>query len=85
MLKGAKLVENAAERPYIAFVIIWLLLTKFRTQVIWSSDDSVSHVLCLVEQLGHTQIPDFDLVIFAQKHIDGLDISMQYFVGVQVS
>jgi len=85
MLKGAKLVENAAERPYIAFVIIWLLFTKFRTQVIWSSNDSVSHVLCLVEKLGNTQISDFDLVIFAQKHIDGLDISMQYFVGVQVS
>ena len=49
MLKGAKLVENAAERPYIAFVIIWLLFTKFRTKIIWSSDDSVSHVLGLVE------------------------------------
>lgn len=39
---------------------------------------------CLIEHLGHSKISDFDLVILAQEHINGLDVPMQNFMRVKI-
>lgn len=44
----------------------------------------MSHVCSLVEQLGNSQISDLYHIILPQEHIDCFDISMQYFVRMEI-
>ena len=42
------------------------------------------HVRSLIEDFGHSQIPDLNAVVFVQKHVDRFYVSVKYFVVVQV-
>jgi hypothetical protein len=44
----------------------------------------VSHVGSLVKLLGDSQIPNLDLVLLSQKHVDCLDVPVQNLVRVQI-
>lgn len=76
VLESAQLVEDAAERPNVAFVIIWLLLTQLRAKIIRRPNDRMCHILRLIQQLGYSQITDLYFVILAQEHIYRFYISM---------
>ena len=45
----------------------------------------MGHILSLIKQLSNTQIANFDLIIFAEEHICGFDISMQDLVLMQIA
>lgn len=38
----------------------------------------------LVEHFSDSQVSDLDTVFLGQEHVDGLDVSVQDLVGVQV-
>ena len=42
------------------------------------------HVRSLIEDFGHSQIPDLNAIVFVQKHVDRFYVSVKYFVVVQV-
>ena len=84
MLKGAKFVEYASQRPNVTFVVVRLFFTKLRAQIIWSSNNRMSHVLSLIQKLSHTEISNLDLVVFAQEHVDRFNISMQDLICMKV-
>ena len=65
-------------------MVVWLFLAQFWTQVVRRPNDSVGHVLRLVEELGDTKVSDFNLVIFCQENICGLDVSVQNFVAMEI-
>ena len=76
MLEGAELIEDAAKRPNVTLMIIRLLLAQLGTEVIWRADDCVCEVRRLIQHLCNTQIPNLDLVLLGQEHVDSLDVSM---------
>lgn len=84
MFESAQLIEDAAQRPDITLVVVGLLLAELRGQIVRGADDGVREVCGLVEELGHTQVSDFDLVLSSEEHVYGLDVSVEYFVRVQV-
>jgi hypothetical protein len=44
----------------------------------------VSHVGCLVELTSYPEVTNFDVIIFCQKHIYCLDVTMKDSVRMQV-
>jgi len=42
------------------------------------------HICCLVKHLRYAQVPNFNVVIFRQEHIDGLNVAVKNAVLVQV-
>ena len=65
-------------------MIIGLLFAELRGQIVWRSDYRVSEIGCLVEELGHSQIPYLDLVVFREEHVDGFDVAMKDLVRMQI-
>ena len=45
----------------------------------------MSHILGLIQQFGHAEITNFDLVFLAQEHVGRFDVSMQDLVLMQVT
>ena len=56
MLEGAELVEDAAEGPDVALVVVGLLLAELGREVVGGADDGVGEVLGLVEHLGDAEV-----------------------------
>lgn len=82
--EGAQFVEDAAEGPDVALVVVGLLFAKLGRQVVGCANNGVGHVVGLGEALGDSEVSDLDLVGFAEEHVDGLDISVEDLEGVQV-
>jgi hypothetical protein len=84
MLQSAEFIQNTAKGPDVTLVVVRLLLTEFRGQVVGCSYHSMSKVSSLVEHFSYTQVTYLDLVFFGQKHVDGLDVSVQDLVSMEV-
>jgi len=84
VLEGAHFVEDAAEGPDVAFVVVGLLLTELRRQVVRRPHHRMRKVRSLVQHLSHPQVSNLYLVIFGEEHVDGFDVSVEDLVGVEV-
>ena len=65
-------------------MVVRFLFAKLWREVVRCTHDCMSKVGSLVEHLGHSQISNLDLVILSEEHIDGLNITMQNLVCVEV-
>ena len=65
-------------------MVVGFFLTQLRTQVIRRAHYGMREICCLVQHFSDAQIPDLDLVLPCQKHVDRLDVSMQNLVSMKV-
>ena len=84
MLQSAQLVEDTSQRPDITLVVVGFFFAKLGRKVVGCTDYSVRKVGCLVEHLSHAQVAYLNLILLRQKHVDGLDVSVEDLVAVQV-
>lgn len=69
VLKCAKLVENAPQRPDIGFIGIRFTLAYLRTHIEWSSDYCLRFVVCVVEHSADTEVAEFNGSVGSQKNV----------------
>lgn len=83
MTIGAQLVQQAAQGPNVALLVVGFLLAQFRGEIEGSADHSLGK-LVTGEHLGHPQISDFDLFVLVHEDVESFNIAMEYLVFVDV-
>jgi hypothetical protein len=81
--KSAKLIKQTSHCPDIALFIVRFLLTKLRRQIKRRSNNCLRKIIGH-EHFGHTQISNFDILIFIKKNIQSFDVPVQDFVLMNV-
>jgi hypothetical protein len=80
---GAEFVEEAAQRPNIAFFIIGFFLAKFWREVEGRADHGLRKLIT-GEHLGDAQVADLNLLVFIHEDVEGLDVPVQDLTLVDV-
>mmetsp|Transcript_37485 Transcript_37485/g.81990 ORF Transcript_37485/g.81990 Transcript_37485/m.81990 type:complete len:218 (+) Transcript_37485:876-1529(+) len=75
--QGTKLKKNTSKSPDIRGPRIRSLLTDLWTQVVRSTNCGPRTRRCVVEHLGNPKITDLENVVFRQKHILRLQITVE--------
>jgi hypothetical protein len=84
MLQAAKLVQDAAQGPYITFSGIRVALAGFWTHVVWGTDHSLSGSIGVFQDSADTKITQLDCIVASKKDVLGLEISMNYSSAVDI-
>ena len=79
MPEGDHFVEDAAERPNVTFLIVWLFLANFWRKVVWSTDGSLGAIIGMLQNPGYTKITDFDKPFLRCENVLGFEISVENF------
>ena len=77
-------IKDAAERPDIWLLIVWLLLANLRRQVVRGADCSLSAIVRVLQDSSDTKVTYFDLAALRHKYILCLEVTMQDFPVVDV-
>ena len=83
MSKSAKLIKKASHGPDIALFVIRFLLTKLGRQIKRRPNNGLRKIISH-KHFGHTQITNFDILIFVKENIQSLDVPVQDFVFMNV-
>ena len=83
MPECAKLIKKTTKGPNITFLIIRFFLTKLGRKIERSADHSLCKLITS-QHFSNTKIPNFNFLVFVHKDIESLDISMQYFIFMNV-
>ena len=70
-------------RFYLKYSPLGNIVQRYRTKIIEIVQNEivlhcVSHDYTLIEQFGHAQIANLYAVLAGEKHVDGLDITVQH-------
>ena len=80
MLQRAQLVEDAAKRPDVTLVVVWLVLAYLRREVVWGADCRLREVLCVLQHLGNAKVPKLNHPFLRHKDVLALGrwVSVRY-------
>ena len=84
MLQGAKLIQNAAQRPYVWRIGVRLRLTNLGRHIVRRSlywEGKVNHTR---QDRRYSKIAQLNRIILGQEDILWLKITMQYFSTVNI-
>lgn len=70
-------VEDAAQAPDVARVVVWLIFPDFWTGVVRRS--RLSREQALLGDLGHIQVAELEHSGFGEEEVRALDVSVDYF------
>jgi hypothetical protein len=65
-------------------LVVRLVFTYLRGEIVWSANFSRHQGLGTIEDLGKTKISYSNRVIFHEKNVEGLKISMENILGVEI-
>lgn len=80
--KAAELVDNAAERPHVTIVAVWLIVPYFWASIVGSS--RLSFRKPFLEGPRDIQVPDLQLLLRGKEQVCGFQIPMYDLERVQV-
>jgi hypothetical protein len=70
-------VENAAEGPDVRLLIVWLLLTDLRRQIVRSTDSSLCAIVSVLEYSSNTEVTNLDLAVLRHEDVLSFQVSVQ--------
>ena len=79
-MQRTKLIDNATQRPYIAQVVIFLIVNLFWAHVVWRAHMRKSKHRSLVHNSSQAKIPQLTVAIRVQKDVSWFQISMHDFL-----
>jgi hypothetical protein len=83
-LKGNYFIKDTTQHPNITRIVIMRILTHLRWQIIRSACLSPSHLMSVFQLLTNSKITQFQHTLFSNKYILRLNVSMQYFMIMQI-
>ena len=84
MSQSNHFVQNTTERPNVRLLIIWLLLTNFRREIIRSSNGSLCAIISMLKNSCNTKVSNFDRPILVHEDVLSFEISVKDFPIVNV-
>lgn len=84
MLISAHFIQNTTKSPDVALLIIRFFLTHFGWKIKGGSYHSIGKINLVLQNLGHSQITQSDVLVLSQENIHWFYISMQNLSFVQI-
>lgn len=72
MVQCGYLIEDAAETPNVALLVIGLLLANLRREVVGRSDGSVGAIVGMLQDSGYPEVADFYIALGGEEDVLGL-------------
>lgn len=83
-MQSAHFIENAAQHPHVRLIVIALPHADFRRKVVRSAERGFGKVVGALQHFGDAEVTQLHLVQFGQEDVLTLQISVQYFLSVDV-
>ena len=71
-----ELVYNAAQTPYIDFLVVLHLLDELGAHVVGGAHMGLQESLFVLEFSGEAEVSEFDIFVLVQEDVGGLDVSV---------
>lgn len=84
MFQSDHLVENAPQTPDIRLLVIRLLLTDLRREIIGRTDGRLGTIISMLEDPGNPEISNFDGPLLSHKDILSFQVSMKNLLVMNV-
>ena len=76
LLQRAHLVQDAAQGPHVALVVVWLVLADLGRHVVWGADNGTRCRHCPFHQLANPEVSQLDVPLI-EEHVLGLEVAVQ--------
>lgn len=77
MPQSNHLIENAAQAPNVALLVVGFLLADLGREVVWRANSCLRAVVGVLEDSGNAEITDLDLVRLGHEDVLGLEIAVK--------
>ena len=77
-------IENTTKRPNIGLLVVRLLLTNLRWQVVWSTNSCLRAIISVLEDASDSEIANLDLAALCHENVLGFQIAMKDFPVVNM-
>ena len=84
VLESAKLIQDAAQGPYVRLIGIRLVLAYLRRHVVRRALHCERVVARALQHLGYTKVPEFDSIILGQEYILRFQIPVENLAAVDI-
>ena len=77
MLEGCHFIKDAPQRPHIALVVVWLVLTDLGGEVVWRANGRLGQLLRVLQHACNPKVAELDQVVAGEEDVLRFEVAVK--------